>query len=1136
MNQHQEVLDQRLKEFRRKYYVDRILRGSLLLGLVVSSILFVVLLSEGIFGFSSPVRKGIVIGLGLLFTGILGYMVLWPLAQLLNLTRNLSDFQIATMVRDLFPDINDKLLNLLQLKREAGNADLAAAAVAQKAAEIAPVRLSNAINLKLNRRYLWLLLIPLGLFFLTYVSDPQLLGASSYRLINYDQSFLPPPPFRIIIEEFPQEIVAGESVPLRVRVEGDQLPAELFVFIRDDSDPDNEYVDFSLDRTAPTAFSYTLSDLKNDFSLFVANPEVRSDTLAVAVLRRPFIKNFQVRIDYPAYTNLPSETLDDNVGDFKVLKGARVSWQLRPQGDVQQAWLVPAEGSPQAFEMDESGTLYRTSRRMMEDLSYHIGLTSDENISNIDTVRYQVNLLQDRYPSLYIFGPNQDFTVDLDPVLPLDMEVADDFGFSRMAFFYRFTKSGGASGIDNTFRAYELPIDARTLLQAMSTSLDLTRFGFSEGDEIEYYVKVWDNDGVSGPKATTSATFRVVYPTLDARYDELAQNREEVEEDLAEIKQTAEELKEAYRKMQEKLLEQRQLSFDDRREVQRMIEEHRKMLEQLEQAQERFEETKEQLQENEMISEETLQKYEELNRFMEELDNPEIEKMLEELAERLENLTPEEIREKMEQLQMNDEDLRKSLERTLELLKQLEVQEKIDEIRNKLDNLEAKQRMLEEKTEQAEEASELEDLAERQEALQEQLDAIREDMEQLAEMKENTNTPDSEQMEDLQEAADSAAEEMQEAQDKMEQAQEQMQEGGRKNKKEAGQMQQDASQSQQNAADQMQEMSDKLSQMQMDMQSQQDAENLENLRTLLENLLKLSFDQEDLKDEVRNLKYGDPALKEKSQEQKKLQDDMGLVRDSLEALANRVFQIQKFVLDESQLITQSMAQSQEFFRSKQIPRITANQQQAMTSINNLANMLSEVMQQIQQQMMNAQAGGQMCKKPNGQKPNMQGLPQQQQELNEAMRQMMQGKMTPEQMAEMAARQEAIRKQLQEAQERMEQEGGSALGDLDKIQQDMQQTETDLINKQLTHETMLRQQQILNRLLQAEQAMREQDLDDERESRTAREMERLSPEELSLEEYKNRIRQELLKTNKLDYSNDFIILIEQYFKKLEGANE
>ncbi len=1133
MNQSHSVLDQRMHNFRKKYYTDKILRGSLILALLVSSMLFVVLLSEGLFGFSAAVRTTMVFSLGAVFVAVLGWMVIWPLTKLFNMSQTISDFQIADIVKDHFPDINDKLVNLLQLKRESQQNSLALAAIDKKAEDIAPVQISSAVNLKLNRKYLWYLAIPLFLFLLTYSFNPELLSASSARLVNYDTEFLPEAPFQIELSSVPQQLIAGESYDLQVSVDGKALPSELFIFIKDESDPESQFIDYSLNQEQPNSFSYQLSDVKEDFSFYVGNPDARSESYKIEVLKRPFIKNFRAHITYPKYTGLGSETLEDNVGDFKVVKGSTVRWELLPNTEVENAWLVA--GDKKAFKNSSEAGEYEVSQRIMQDLNYFLSLQSTSQITNIDTVKYKINVLQDRYPSIYVFSPNNDFLVDLDPVMPLELEVADDYGFTKMALYYRFTKSGGTSAVSAEYAEYPLEIDRRTLLQPRSYRIDLTALGLSEGDELEYYIKVWDNDGVSGAKASTSATFKAVYPTLDAKYDEVGEKQDEVKERLEALKEKSKELEEKYKKIQETLLEQKKLSFDDKKEMQKMLEEHRAMMDELEKTQQAFEETKEELQNNEMISEQTLEKYEELNEFLEELDNPEIEDLLKELEEKMEELNPEDVMNKMEQLKMNDEDIKKSLERTLELFKQMEVDQKADEIRNKLDNMKSKQDVLNEQLEKAETPEDLENLSDRQDDINEQMDDVKEDLDELQDMKDDTQTPDESEMDGLQEDADEAQEKMDEASDEMKEAAEKMEDGGRKEKKEAQQMQQNAGEQQKGASQKMQEMSDQLSQMQMNMQQQQDQQNLENLRELLENLLTLSFDQEDLKENVKGLKYGDPALKDKSQEQKKLQDDMALVSDSLEALANKVFQIQKFVLDESGKITDNMKQSQTFFRNKQVPMITYHQQTAMTSINNLANMLSDVMKQMQEQMMNAKPGSGMCQKP-GQTPSMQKMGEMQKKLNQQMQQMKNGQMNAQKMGEMAARQEAIRKQLQEARDRMKQNGENGLGDLDKIMQDMKETETELVNRQLTAETLFRQQQILSRLLQADKSVRERELDNKRESKTGRELDRKSPEQLSIEEYKNKIRQEMLKSNKLEYSNDFLILIEQYFKKLEEANE
>ena len=97
---------------------------------------------------------------------------------------------------------------------------------------------------------------------------------------------------------------------------------------------------------------------------------------------------------------------------------------------------------------------------------------------------------------------------------------------------------------------------------------------------------------------------------------------------------------------------------------------------------------------------------------------------------------------------------------------------------------------------------------------------------------------------------------------------------GQKNKKKAAE-------SQQNAADEMQKMKDKLGGLQMEMQSAGSAEDMEDIRALLENLIQLSFDQEALIDDVKKANRTDPKFVDYSQAQKKLIDDSKTIEDSL---------------------------------------------------------------------------------------------------------------------------------------------------------------------------------------------------------------------------------------------------------------
>lgn len=1134
--QNSQLFDQRLTEFRRKFYVNKILRGSLIMLVLTGAMLFVALLSEGMFGFGPEVRTGIVYTIGAVFLGVLATMVIYPITQLLHIARTISDFQIADLVSKHFPNINDKLLNLLQLRKQKPEPNsLLAAAIDTKAAEITPVRLSSAINLNVNLKYLrWLVLILL-LFGGVYFFNPDLLSASSYRLLNFNQKFIPPPPFNIQVEGVPTKVVAGEEVPLKIKVDGRELPAELSIFIKKSQEED--FIDYNLKKETPKDFQYTFSDVKEDFSFYIGNPEVKSNEYKVHVIKRPFIKNFKITVTNPSYTGLGTQVLEENIGDVKVLKGSVVSWEMEAQGDVADGYFVVGN-VPAKFSATTNNTLsYR--RAILSDMQYFLSLTSKEDIKNIDTVRYQINILEDRFPSIYVSSPNSELVVDEDMNLPLGLEVGDDYGFSKMTLFYRTTKSAGNSATSKQYSTYPLSVAPKTLIQALNFDIDLTKLGMKQGDELEYYVEVWDNDGITGNKSTKSAIFTVKNPTLDAKYDEIADKQEDVKQSLEEMQKQAKELAEEYKKMQEKLLDQKKLSFDDKKQAQKLIDQQKSMSEKMEQMQKQMEQNKNEMQQNQMISEETLKKFEQLNKLMEEMKNPEMEKFMKELQEKMEQLTPEQIKEKMENMEMKNEEIEKSIERTMELLKQLEVQQKIDELKNKLDQLQQKQDMLNEKTEKAKTPEEMKQTEQMQNDLNKQMEEINKDMKELADKKEKTSTPDKEKMKELQKDGEETKEDMEDAKEEMDKSGDE-QEKGEQSK--SSQSKQSASKKQKKASKKMKEMSEKLGAMQMQSQQSQDEQNLEHLRDLLENLLKLSFDQEDLRNEVNALKYGDPALKDKSQQQKKLQDDMKLVKDSLESLANKVFQIKQYVMDESAKIQTAMKQSQTHFRNKNIPMTTKEQQLAMTSINNLANMLSDVMKQIQAAMKAQQQnpGSGMCQKPGnkpgkGQGQGMKELGKKQGELNSMMQSMMNGGQTdPQKLAEMAAQQEALRKQLKEMHDKAKEEGsGGMLGDMEKVQQQMQETETELLNKQLTAQTMMRQQQILSRLLQADKSVREREYEEKRESNTGKDLDHKAPEQLTQEEYKNKLRQELLKTSKMEYSSDFIYLIEQYFKKIEG---
>jgi hypothetical protein len=285
------------------------------------------------------------------------------------------------------------------------------------------------------------------------------------------------------------------------------------------------------------------------------------------------------------------------------------------------------------------------------------------------------------------------------------------------------------------------------------------------------------------------------------------------------------------------------------------------------------------------------------------------------------------------------------------------------------------------------------------------------------------------------------------------------------------------------------------------MEQEGEGEDMEAIRQILDNLVKISFDQEDIMNELNIVSTTNPKYLQIIQRQKNLKDDMKLVADSLYALSKRQAAIEPFILREMSAVESNMDDAVSQLNSRAIALAKAKQQYAMTSVNNLALMLSESLKQMQQNMQSKGSGkaSSKCNKPGGEGGKMKSMRQLQEQMNKQMQQMKEGMQNPgkqgskgqkqmsEKFARMAAQQEALRRQMQEYGQELQKEGTGVDKSLKEMMQQMEQSETDLVNKRINSETIRRQQEILTRMLESEKAEQQREIDQKRESEESKDI-------------------------------------------------
>jgi len=1107
-----QTLIQKLDEFIRKFYLNQLIRGLLYTAAIVVSAYLLFSLLEYRFYFSIAIRK-------ILFYGFLGgsayllyRLIATPFLKYYQLGKTINHKTAASIIGTHFAEIQDKLLNILELREQSeanGNQALIEAGINQKIENIKPIPFSLAIDLNKNKKYLKYALPPLAVFVFMLFAAPNVLKDSNLRLLKNNTFFQKQAPFSFAVQNKSLEVVQYEDFELKLKVDGAILPEQVAIV--------TETGTYTMQKSNNNEFAYVFNKVpaNTDFH-FLANG-FNSKSSTITVVPKPTLLNFNIKVNYPDYTGIKDEVIQ-NTGDLLIPEGTNIEWLFNAENtDVIEMFF--ADQKINAAKDGKSS--FNAKRRAMANELYKIGIGNNK-VYNRDTISYTITVIPDAFPQITA-EQFQDSTDE--KFLYFLGEINDDYGFKSMYFKYKLE---GRDKDDNYFVKEEeketLAVPSGVKANRFTHAFNLRAKTLQPGDRVTYYFEIWDNDGVHGSKSARTPAMQFIVPTLDELQDIKDENNEDIKDKLDKVLDDIADVKKQTEKLEDKLFDKKELNWEDKKAIENLMQKNQNIQQSVEDIKEQFKENLELQKEYMEPNPEILQKQEQLEKMFEEVVPEEMKKLIEELQALMEKLNKEKSLEEMKEMQMNNQQLEQELDRMLELFKQMEMEQKMQETIDKLNELAEEQQKLSEQTEQKQ--SDSKENLEKQEELNKKFDDVQKDMQEMREMNK--------ELEQQKELGDTEKQEEQIDQ-KMEQSEQQLQQNQKKQ----------ASQSQKSAAQQMQDLAAQMQQQMQQEQQQQQEEDMEALTQLLDNLIKLSVDQEALMNEVKLIKANNPKFVDLMAQQQKIKEDTKIVEDSLLALAKRVPEISSFVTREMSDVNNNLGLSVEQMGERQVSQSNLYQQLTMTGYNNLALMLDEVLQQMQEQMAKSMPGQQTCQKPGGKNESqVPSMSEMQKQLNEQL-QKMQGKMPngkqsggqngmSKELAEMAQKQAMIREALEKMANELgggNTEDGKLAKQLQQLADQMDKTEEDIVNKQLSIETLKRQEEILTRLLEAEESDRKRKQDNERKSNTATEISRPVPP--AIEEYlkKRNAELDLYKTVSPELKPFYKNLVEEYLRSI-----
>jgi hypothetical protein len=1047
-----DLLIAKINEFTRKFYLNKLLRGSIY---AAAGILGLYLFLFVLVYYSHPGIGTKTMLFFLFIAAAIAAIVFWivkPALAYFKLGKNLSIEQAATLIGNHFFHVKDRLLNTLQLKSLADsspqNSQLILAGIDQKIQDLKPIPFTSAINLRDNKKHIKYILVPLSIILCIAIIAPAILKEGTNSFMRYNEEILPQAPFQFKLLNKSLMVTQGDDLTLDLELTGDQFPQEIYL-----EDGANTY---KLEKEKINRFHYTFKNVQKNKSLRFFGGGFNSNGFVVDVKPRPSLLNMRATLIYPAYLKRRNEALN-NVGDLLIPEGTKVNWELHTAHSEELAFIFQHN----TYNLPVRNNVTSFSATLRKNTNYRI-IPKNDDVNDSDSLSHQITVIADQFPSISVIETPDSVSTK---ALYFSGTIADDHGFSSLKFSYNIKQDGKIVS-----RASQLiPINNNQLEHSFFHLWNLKNLTVKPGQHLEYFFEVADNDGVNGAKISRSEIKVYEIPTQQEVAEKTAANSEELKKKMESTIKLANTIEKESKKLTQELLDKKTLNFEDKKQIEQLLDKQKKLEQAVKDIKEQNEKNNLQKDEQNEFTEELKEKQKQIDELFNNVLDEKTKALLQKLQQLMEMNNKDLTREELAKMQMDNKTLKNELDRILELYKQLEFEQNLQ---NKIDRLEEIAKQQKNLGQQAKDKNTpVNELKNKQDQLNKDFKDLQKELEQLDHKNQELEKPN-----DFKNPEKESKD--------IEKKQEESKESLNKNDK------QGAAEKQKDAAQKMEQLAQKMKESQQSNEEKEDKTNAQELRRLLENLLSTSFEQEKVMLSLRRMSSNDPSYVGNVQQQHTIKDNMKTIADSLFSLSKRVPQIETTVNAEVQKINFNIDKALDFLGDRRTQEANRSQQFAMTSLNNLSLMLNEALEALQ----NAKKNGKPGKSG---KKGMKDLEQMQQQLNKQMqnaREKMQkqgnmgtvpkGQMSQE-FAKMAQQQQMIREALQKINKEDNKDGKGSLGNLNQMTEEMKQTEMDLVNKKITQETMDRQKTLQTKLLDAEQAQREQDQDSKRESNAAK---------------------------------------------------
>jgi hypothetical protein len=890
-------IEKKLLLFVSKYYTNELIKGGIMfLSLGILYLFFTLFLEY--FLWLKPSARTVLFGLFVLVELLLFLrFIFFPVFKLIGLQKGITFKESSRIIGDHFPEVKDKLLNVLQLKENSIQSDLLLASIEQKSKDLQAIPFLKAIDFKRNWQYLKYAIIPVLIWLITLLSGNNVaLKESLDRVVNFKTAYSPPAPFTFLVMNEDMHVVQGKPFTVFVKAVGRVIPEEAKIVFNSQQ--------YYLQNTKNGLFSYTFSEIKSTLNFYIESNGVRSQNFQIQLIYAPIITNVSMNLDFPKYLKRRDEIVK-NSGNITVPQGTKITWNVAARQTDVVSFLTEETRIPFTLVGDEQFVITKT---ITQNMGYQIS-SSNKNLKDFEKLQFSVGVIKDQFPTI-------DVKSNMDSIsngaAQFAGRISDDYGISKLELVYYDVN------IPETQKFLRLEVNVANIQTFFYSFPD--RLNLTAGVHYELFFQVFDNDVLNGNKRSLSRKFNYLQKTKDQIEEESLQEQRSAINNLENTINQQKDENEYLRKMQFDIQDKKEMNWNDKKKVESFLksqEQYNKIS--LKQTNKLLENLDEKKEENQRLQ----YRKEELKKRLEEIKKRDKQQsLLEEIQKMAEKLNKEDLLEKAKELAQQNKQQERSLSRILELTKRFYVEQKTMQIANKIKELAKRQERI-----AKQEDSSIKDQKEIKAAFK----SIESELKELE--KDNQKLKEPMELGDFEDEKEAIVEELEKAETRL-----------------TDQNALGAKESQKKASQKMKEMSQKMQKSLMEMEADSIEENMDDLRKILENLVTFSFKQEELMDRFNETSTTHPDFGDELKRQNEIKTYFEHIDDSLYVLSMRLPKISAKIQDDLATVHYNLEQSLNNFSENRFPNGISNQRYVMTSANNLADYLSEIMSSMKNSM------------------------------------------------------------------------------------------------------------------------------------------------------------------------------------------